>query len=294
MRGLEGLRAASLEPAVRASDPAGEILRRGLAVSSYNMLETFLEGRLRELTSFINQGHVHFADLPAKLQKSATRRTLEVANARVKRMSESDVRSFVAGVGESIAATDGPVNLSVFAWLWQGSNMSAHDYSDILNSFHVKKPWEAIPQLASRLRLPAPTVDAYTQLREFANERHSAAHDSSHHVSNVWIPHSVNLVTKFALIFDAFASVASLALRRADISYLEDHDWTAKQIGIRRIQQRSRDWAERTESGKSAFRVGPDQHAVTVGAASRCKEVDLLIVTNLNDEVIDWSIPSVG
>lgn len=297
LRGLEGLRAASLEPAVRAPDPAGEILRRGLAVSSFNMLETFVEGRLGELTEFINQGEVHFADLPDRLQKSAVRKTLEVASARVKRMPETEVREFVAKVGESLAAVRGPINLSVLTWLWQGSNMGVADFSDVMRAFHVKQPWDAVSSLSVRLKLPAfggQGVDAATQLREFGKERNLAAHDSSYHVSNLWIPLAVDLVTKFAVTFDAFSSVASHALRSGNAAYLGDDNWTSTQVGIRRVKKRTRDWAEYGESGTSAFRTGIDQHTITVGAASRCRNVDLLVVTNLSDEIIDWSIPSVA
>jgi hypothetical protein len=297
IRGIEGLRAASLEPAVRAPDPAGEILRRGLTVSSFNLLETFVEGRLGELTTFINQGQIHFADLPERLQKIATRRTLEVANARIRRMPETDIRGFVTEVGESLAAVNGPINLSVLAWLWQGSNMGAADFADVLRGFHVKQPWDAVSALSMRLNLPAfggLGVNSASQLKDFGKERNLAAHDASHQVSNLWIPLAIQFVTKFSVTFDAFSSVAAHALRNGNAAYLTNEDWTSSQIGLRRVRERARDWAEYSESGSSAFRAGVDQHTITIGAASRCRNNDLLVVTNSSDEVVDWSIPSVG
>ncbi|NUU19529.1 hypothetical protein HP550_19955 [Cellulomonas humilata] len=291
-KGLEGLRIASLEPAVRASDPAGEMLRRGLAVSSYNLLETFVDARVHELATFVNQGHLHFADLPERVQQRATRHLLDVAGARVRRLPPTDVRSFVETVGQSLVAVSGPVNLSALTWLWPGSNMNSDDYAALLKLFHVQKPWDAITTLASRLGLPP--GDPQTELQQFGLERNRAAHDSSHQVSSIWIPHAINLVVKFAVTFDAFASVASGPLRRAERAYLDNPDWTSSVVGIRRVVERRRDWAEFAESGQRAYRTGPDKHALLVDAATRCSDRDLLTVVDVQGQLTEWSVPLVG
>lgn len=297
LHGLEGLRAASLEPVVRGSNPAGEILRRGLAVSSYNLLETFVEGRLHELANYINQGTLHFSDLPDMLQKRATRTALEVGTSRIKRMAEPDVRNFIRGVGESVAAIDGPIKLSPLTWLWPGSNMGASDFAGILRSFHVKTPWTEVDALSLALGLPATsssTLSAESQFKDFVRERHSAAHNPSHHVSNLQIPLSIDLLTKFAVAFDVFASVAAQALKQGTPGYLVDENWTPGRVGFRQIRERSNDWAEFSATGSTAYRVGKDLHGVTVGAASRCGASDALVVLKASGEVHDWSIPAVS
>lgn len=292
VQSVQALRAASLEPAVRASDPAGEILRRGIAVSAYNLLEAFIEGRIGELAMFVNQGHIHFVDLPERVQTMATRHVIEVANARVRRMPTSDVPGFLETVGRSLSAVNGPINLSALTWLWTGSNMGAQDYALALKLFHVDKPWQEIADLAPRLGLPAgsPELD----LKEFGKSRNSAAHDSSHPVSNLWIPFAIDLVVKFAVSFDAFASVGSFALRSGDLAYLNNTNWTSGVVGIRRIVERKGDWAEYTENGARAFRTGANGHSVILDAATRCGPCDLLTVTDLGGQLIDWSVPVVG
>ncbi|MGP3536417.1 hypothetical protein ACTU3I_16600 [Microbacterium sp. RD1] len=291
-QGVEGLRTASLATAVRAADPAGEILRRGVAVTAFNLLETFIEGRLLEVTTHINQGHLHFADLPERVQRQATRNLLDVASARVRRMPVGDVRAFAQGVGDSLSAVSGAVNLSSLMWMWSGSNMSAADYSAVLKSFHVEQPWIAVAALSTRVGIAA--GDPQTDLSELAQERHRAAHHSTHQVSNLWIPLAIDHVVKFAVALDAFVSVGGAALRRGDPAFLADTNWTGSVIGIRRVRERARDWAEFTESGKNAFRRGTDQHAVTMEAAGRCSNTDLLVITDAGGQIVDWSVPSVG
>lgn len=292
VRGVEGLRAASLEQSVRAADPTGEILRRGLAVSAYNLLETFIEGRVRELADLVNQGHVHFVDLPEKVQQRAMRHVLDVASARVRRLQPGDIPPFVEAVGRSLSALNGPVNLSALTWLWTGSNMNTEDYNTLLKLFHVQAPWEAVGALATRLSLPP--GDPKSELHEFGQERNRAAHDSSHQVSSVWIPHAINLVVKFAVSFDAFASIAADALKRADQLYLSDRNWTSGIVGIRRVVQRQRDWAEYVDGKTKAHRKGPDKHSVVLAAATRCTKRDLLVVFDEQGQLLEWSVPQVG
>lgn len=277
---------------MRAADPAGEILRRGLAVSAFNLLETFIEGRLHEVTAHINQGHLHFADLPEGVQKKATRGLLDLASARVRRMPGGDVRSFVQGIGDSLSAVNGGVNLSSLMWMWPGSNMAAADYATVLRSFHVEQPWAAVGSLSARIGMAV--GDPQADLVEFAQQRHRAAHDSSHQVSNLWIPLAIDHVVKFAVALDVFVSVGGAALKRGDPDFLENSNWTGTVIGIRHVRERKRDWAEFTESGKSAFRRGTDQHAVTMDAAGRCSATDLLVITDIGGQIVDWSVPAVS
>lgn len=291
-RGLSGLRSASLELAVRASNPAGEILRRGVAVSAYNLLEAFIEARLDEIAEHVNRGPLHFADLPDRMQTLATQNLLEVAVSRVRRMPKADVRAFVGAAGTSLAAVSGSINLSPLSWMWSGSNMSPGDYSRLLKAFHVEHPWEAIDSLSTRIGLPA--GDPNADLTAFGQERHRAAHDSSHQVSNLWIPVAIDHLVKFAIAFDAFVSIAAEAMRRGDPDYLLQANWTAGKVGIRWVRARSSDWAEFTETGTRAVRVGSDRHTVSMAAAGRCSDKDLLVIVDHGGQVIEWSIPTVG
>lgn len=293
-RGIEGLRSASLAPVVRASDPAGEILRRGVAISAYNLLETFIEGRLDELTTHINLTHLHFGDLSDRLQHLATQNLLAVASARARRMPKQDVRSFAQRLGESLAAVHGGINLSSLTWLWSGSNMGVEDYITILKALHVKDAMRAVDALAQRLGLAA--SEPKSELTEFGQQRHRAAHDSAHQITNLWIPVAIDQLVKFSITFDAFASVGAAALRRGDFAFRADDNWTAGNLGVRRIVERPNgDWAEHTEANSSrAVRVDRDRHALTIGAAGRCSDRDVLVISDKAGQIIDWSIPAVG
>lgn len=294
-RGVEGLRAASLAAVVRASDPAGEILRRGVAISAYNLLETFIEGRLDELTAHINLTHLHFGDLSDRLQHLATQNLLTVASARARRMPKQDVRAFAQGLGQSLAAVQGGINLSSLTWLWAGSNMGVEDYVTILKALHVKDTMKAVDALAQRVGFAAAT-DPKSELIEFGQQRHRAAHNSAHQITNLWIPIAIDQLVKFSITFDAFASVGAAALRRGDSAFRANENWTAENLGVRRIVERANgQWAEHTETNSTrAVKVDRDLHGLTIGAAGRCSDRDILVISDQAGQIIDWSIPAVG
>src|SRR3712207_3767774 len=89
MQALTAFSAVADTAAVRAADDAGDLLRRGLTVSGFNLLETFIAGRLGEIAAYLNGGTVQFVDLPDSLQRRAIRNTLEIATSRARRIGST-------------------------------------------------------------------------------------------------------------------------------------------------------------------------------------------------------------
>ena len=187
LTGLEALRQSLDSPLVRASDDVGAFLRRGLAIVSYNLPESFMSARLEELAAHINSGLTHFADLPDRLQRAATLDVLKFANSRMQR-SRWDPASafpFMTEIGESLVASSGPVRLSSLTWQWQGSNMSADDLQRAMRLFHVESPWQTIEDFSNRTGSPMP--DPKKTVEGLHRERNASAHNSGYQVSNLWI-----------------------------------------------------------------------------------------------------------
>ncbi|WP_291037551.1 hypothetical protein [Herbiconiux sp.] len=298
--GATGLRDALNIPEVRAPDAAGAIIRRGLAVAAFNQLETFVEGRLVEIASFVNSGQSHYSDLPAKLQERASRNVVEVASAKVRRMDAADVQSYLAAAGASLAAVSGAINLSPLTWMWGGSNMGSPDYFRILKDFHVPSPAESARQLSIRFGYPGADPSGVPirldeQLKEFAGERHRAAHDAGYAVSGIWLTLAAELLVKFALVFDTFASVGAIALHRGERDFAQDPLWTTPtRISLRFVEEHQRGWAERREGGVRAVRVVPDRHDAIRDAADRCTTAEVLIVRNRLSDILEWQVPRLG
>lgn len=298
--GLAAFEQATQETAVIANSSGGAILRRGLAVAIFSLLEEFLLSRLNEIAVVINQGHLHFSNLPSPMQNRAIKNVIEVANARLSRGGPLLDTSLAQSVGASLTAINGPVILSPLTWAWKGSNLNEQDYFGILKSFHLQNAPAEVQDLAGRLgfNVTSPTgtlLDARDQLKQFASERHAAAHDAQHPVSTLWLNGVLDLAIKYAVCFDAFVSTAAGAMKAGDTNFLNNPGWSkSANVSIRKIVERTKDWAEFREGATKAAHVSADRAGLTLAASSRCGPAELLVVSSKAGRILDWSVPKVS
>jgi hypothetical protein len=295
LRALLAFSRAADAPAVRASDDMGDLLRRGLTVTGFNLLETFVSTRLGEVAGYLNGGSVQFMDLPDALQARAIRNTLEIARGRARRMGKdlNDLRPFSRDVGTALAAVDRTLALSPYTWMWQGSNMGVSDYAAILRAFHVDRPWQALDNVAARLGFTSPDLE--TALSDLARERHRCAHEALYGVTSMWLRTVPVRVLTLAVALDALISVAATRLRAGERAFLEDDKaMVPPYVGLRYVQERRAGAAEVVEGRRRASRVDPDADKLFAEATSRCSSADVLVRQTITGSLVDWVVPAVS
>lgn len=295
LRAAAAFTAVADTPAVRAPDDAGDLLRRGLTVSGFNLLEAFIAARLGEIATYLNGGSVQFVDLPEALQSRAIRNTLEIATSRARRMGRTmtELRPLARDVGGSLAAVDRALQLSTFTWLWQGSNMAVNDYAAILRSFHVDKPWQEGNTLAARLGFQSPDLES--SLTDLTRERHKCAHEALYGVTAIWLRSVPVRLVALAISFDALVSVAATRLRAGEAGFFaDDKAMTASGVVFRYLRERPTGAADMPEGARRAYRVSGDANALYAAAASRCRIHDVLVRQAVAGNVVDWLVPAVS
>lgn len=290
---LESLRQSLDSPLVSAGDAVGSFLRRGLTIASYNLLEAFVAERAEELAKHINSGVAHFGDLPDPLQKAATADVLRVANSRLQRggWDLASTTAFTTEVGNSLAASSGPLRLSSLTWQWPGSNMNAEDIRKSLRLFHVESPWSTIEKLTQRAGLAIPSPD--TVLVGLLRERNYSAHESTYQVSNLWIravPHQLQVI---GMGIDIAISVAAHEMHVGRREFFDDINWMSPgRIRFRFVDQRGSKWAEILEGNSKATHVSADKDALlrdTINSARGRHQV--VVVRDRNRQIMDWVYP---
>ncbi len=295
LAGLEALRLSLDSQLVSGSDAVGSFLRRGLTIVSYNLLESFISTRLDEIANYINSGLTHFIDLPDKLQRAATVDVMRFANSRMQRSrwDPASALPFMTSIGESLAASSGPLKLSPLTWQWSGSNMIADDLHRAMRLFHVASPWQTIEMFSNRTGHSMP--DPKTTVESLLRERNLCAHESSYQVSNLWIravPYQLQVI---GMGVDIAISVSAQEMHLANSDFFQDINWmSSNRIQFRYVQQRSRTWAEMMEGKTRAFRVGNDKDSILREAINRARgKHQIVVVQNEVLQPIDWIYPEV-
>jgi len=293
LTGLVALRDSIDSPLISGGDAVGSFLRRGLTIVSYNLLEAFIGERLEEVASYINGGLSHFSDLPDRIKRAAAQELLGIAQSKVRRIGPdlSDVLAYTTEVGQSLAASGGPLRLSPLMWQWTGSNMAVDDFHRTMRLFHIKNPWDTVRDISIRIGSPMP--DPRVTLGGLLRERNLCAHRSSYSVSNLWIRAVPTQLLILALSADIGISVAASRMHAADPVFYQDDGWfSPNRIVLRFVHQRRNAWAEVLEGRQRAIRVNADVVIATRAAMSAALgRSQVVVVQDMARQTIDWAYP---
>jgi hypothetical protein len=240
---LEALSRALMEPAMRhvapvaAPNDPGRLLRNGLAVTGFNLLEDFIKLRTKELLGHISATPLTFPQLPDKLRRAVTENAVEglIYQTRLVRSSaRASATSTQAGVAAASAAaetliansaadlasiTGHPFTLSPLAFAQSGANVDSAEVANICKSLGVEGGWQAVEDLTTRLgaTLPKPPASIFDDAMHL---RHTAAHDATHDTPLNDLSTFVSQAMAIGCAFDMLTTRASYQLRTGDLSPL--------------------------------------------------------------------------
>lgn len=256
-------------PACTSHDETSALLRNGLSVVGFALLEDFIARRTEELLAHISSGQVAFVDLPEKLQSAATENALSVLVSRVRRMrsASEDPLSVIQEAAESIASTSG-TNLRMPAQSlgWPGSNLGADDVKAALLSLGVGgDPWHHITEIARRAGFNI--QNSRNAFIDLMKGRHGAAHDAQHTATVVAVRSLPNSAAAIALGFDALASRCARLCSAGDPGYLGGATVREEHIRFRYLDQVGSQWKEYLEGRPNRARKVSSTQELAVSTA---------------------------
>ena len=285
------------EPAEIQRNNTARLLRNGLAVVGFAILEDFLRSRLAEILARVGNSHIPFDELPEPLRDAAV---LGAARAlahfgELKRRQGEDYVSFVQNHSQLIASTvSSSYEISGMALGWTGANLSDGDIKEIMRAFRIKDGWGNIDIVAKRVGLASPSHrEAFSQA---AVRRHKAAHSArtdtevSHLVS--FVPQAIGI----ALGFDALMSRSLKRLLEHDSAYLADSGQVqASDVQTRFIDPTACNWREIKEGAKRAVSRGEVKEDLIKKCLARPDaRDDVVIVRDSSLRPSNWMIQNVA
>ena len=210
----QGYRSALRDPALqhRAEqlgnrDPS-QLLRNGLAVVAFALLEDFIRRRTRELVSLL-PGSRSFSDLSDQLKTASRQGALRAGLFHARRIAEqgNDPQAFLVSVAEDVASTpSSEPTLSPWSLGFSGSNLGPDELLAILKALRITGSWDCLNRLAQRAGSGGLSVEE--SFRTLTKRRHHAAHEGSASVPLSDLEGAPDQVLATALSFDAVCSTA--------------------------------------------------------------------------------------
>jgi hypothetical protein len=264
----------SKAPSEQDHNARARMLRNGMAVAGYALLEDFLRSRTAEILERIGDGTTRFRELPREIRVAATEGVFEAVRFQqrfLNRQAEDYFRHYQDHAHLVASTANSAYRISPFAFAHQQSNLASRDVEDILRSFKVDNPWSAVVGIAKRCGVG---VFALKDAFEGATaRRHAAAHRADADIEHSDLADFDVEALGLAVGFDLLMSRALRYLLDADKTYLSNKGLVAgKHISIRFLRYDGMKWwREVVDNNNRASNRHQDFHTLKVDAIGRAR-----------------------
>lgn len=269
------------------------VIRNGIAVTSFSVLEEFLKRRTGEILLEIAASGVLFGDLPESLQEAVTHgavSSIEYISGHKKRSGEDHIL-FIQQEAAVIASTQGhPFSLSANAIGWDKANLSAEDLSGFFKKLKIKGGWKNVELISSRINRTI--LDPSGAFANAAKRRHRAAHSPSAATPYGDLKDFLIAARVIGFAFDCMMSHAKYLIVSGDANFrLNTSTIDHSSISFRFAVQRSPAWLEYKDLSKRPLKVFKGKAAALVRAKGRAlAKKEVVVVIGQGGFLTDWSI----
>jgi hypothetical protein len=280
-------------PKWKVHNGRARVVRNGVAVVSFSVLEEFIKARMGEILVDISASGVPFNDLPEDLQEAVTYgaiASIAYSSKQIDKSGKSHI-TFVQHEAASIASTQAfPYAISPKAIGWDKANLGKEDVKGFMEKLKISGGWQTLREISVRVNhtLPNPAES----FANAARRRHRAAH-----APNTSTPFSdlVSFLTEARVIgfaYDCMLTHAKRLIERRDTEFMKKNT-TIDQTGVlfRFIEQRGKFWSECKVPGGSVVRKSGTRNVATASAIPRVrKNKEILVVVNSTGHIVDWQV----
>lgn len=267
------------------------MLRNGMAIIGYTILEDFIKNRVGEILKKVGSSNVPFSSLPQKLQETATTGALKGIQVRAQNL-RNDLENhleFIQNETLCVSSTKNSVyEISAYSLGWDKSNISEKDVSDYLNIFNVDGGWDAIREISSSINISL--VSPNQIFRNAAQRRHKAAHDATADSLFNDLKNYVSQSKVIALGIDALLSKSLKHIMNNNTTFLIGRDKTkSNQLVFRFLNEDGGKWKEYSRNISRAVRVKAIYGEIFPECLTRSRtNNEILIVKSSSNQIINW------
>lgn len=280
-------------PKWKVHNNRARVVRNGVAVVSFSVLEEFIKARLGEILVDVSQSGTFFNELPEDLQEAVTFGAI-ASIAYTSKLMDKSVNShitFVQQEAASIASTlSFPFNISPKSIGWDKANLGKDDVKNFMEKLKISGGWQTLREISVRVNhtLPNPS-ESFTNA---ARRRHRAAHMPS---TSTLFSDLVSFLTEARVIgfaYDCMLTHAKRLIEIRDTMYLKKNTVINHlNVKFRFIEHRNKFWCECKSPGGSVVRKSGTRNVAVTRALPRVrKNKEILVILGSTRQILDWQV----
>jgi hypothetical protein len=154
------------------------ILRNGLVVSAFSLLEGYLRDRIDENILTLTNARMTYGMLGEKLRRLLSQDAILGLGNRINFIDKAERLSFAeTNISRLAAHPASPIGYTGLGFSPKGSNISVDDLQALLSAFEIQQPWQSLSRTCSNLG--ATRISIQNDFVNLIRNRNKAAHDST-------------------------------------------------------------------------------------------------------------------
>ncbi|TXN73689.1 hypothetical protein FV230_00175 [Methylobacterium sp. WL6] len=245
------------------------ILRNGLSVSAFALLENYLKDRIGEVTAELAKTSIRFDDFSVELQSFFSIKAVQGFAKQLNFAEKSDKLNFAKQNISSLAKIFGaPVEYTNFGFSPTGSNVKSDDIKDLPSLFGGPAGWPELQLICKEVGISR--MNLSNDLNNFSRARNAGAHDIMTNVASTDL--ETHLETSLVLGLSCDISITnSVAWICSSKSFTQA---TASNLTNRPVYKFVREnpdstWSEWSVGGKRVIKTYPSFELSRAGCLGR-------------------------
>lgn len=254
------------------------ILRNGLLVSSFSLLESYLEERLEEKIRELSSSRIGYSSFSEGLRAFLTVHAITGLATKIGFADKAD-RLQLAEIHLLKAAgfQGAPPSYTGLGFSPRGSNISESDIKELFSSFGVRDGWARLSTLCSSLG--STRLSLRDDFRNLHRARNKAAHDSATNIATADL--ETYLATSLLIGMTADIVITNSVdcfLRKRTLASAEAAANDLSSLAIRFVdEQVGGAWSERLGQSGSTIKRYPNRESAANAARSRTKAYPIVL-----------------
>lgn len=234
---------------------AANLLRKGLGIVAFNILEDFIKNKAIEALSQVADSGIEFSKLTTELQEASILNALQALAFRAKltKKEGGDWRSLIQEETLKINSTKNQrFEFSKFSLLSANSNVLPHEVKELLDAFGIEGGWSKLKSVSDSIGGGIP--DLSMSYRNAADRRHNSAHLASFRYEYAWLSQMKRDIISISASIDILLTARCRQIKRNLLSNISNHN-IDDDLNYRFLEEDSGKYRETTQMSGRAKKV---------------------------------------